>query len=98
MPPPTAGPAPAILGRFVIGIVALGAWVWVELTDEHPLLDLRLFKIRTFTLSALVSFVLTVGMFGGMLRAAAVSAEPARPGRRRVGPDHDDPGAADDGR
>jgi EmrB/QacA subfamily drug resistance transporter len=56
-----------VLTRFVIGIVALTAWVWVELTDEHPLLDLRLFKIPIFTLSALVSFVLTVGMFGGML-------------------------------
>jgi len=41
--------------------------VWVELTDEHPLLDLRLFRIPVFTVSALISFVLTVGMFGGML-------------------------------
>ena len=39
----------------------------MELTDEHPLLDLRLFMIPIFTLSAGVSFVLTVGMFGGML-------------------------------
>jgi DHA2 family multidrug resistance protein len=57
----------SVLVRFAIGIVALGAWVWVELTDEHPLLDLRLFRIPIFTFSALVSFVLTVGMFGGML-------------------------------
>jgi DHA2 family multidrug resistance protein len=56
-----------VLTRFGIGIVALCAWVWVELTDEHPLLDLRLFRIPIFTFSALVSFVLTVGMFGGML-------------------------------
>jgi EmrB/QacA subfamily drug resistance transporter len=57
----------SVLTRFVIGIVALAAWVWVELTDEHPLLELRLFKIPIFTLSAMVSFVLTVGLFGGML-------------------------------
>jgi DHA2 family multidrug resistance protein len=56
-----------VLSRFAIGSLALVTWVWVELTDEHPLLDLRLFKIPLFTLSALVSFVLTVGMFGGML-------------------------------
>jgi EmrB/QacA subfamily drug resistance transporter len=56
-----------VLTRFAIGIVCLAAWVWVELTDDHPLLDLRLFKIPIFTFSALVSFVLTVGMFGGML-------------------------------
>jgi DHA2 family multidrug resistance protein len=45
----------------------LAGWIWVELTDDHPLLDLRLFRIPIFTFSALVSFVLTVGMFGGML-------------------------------
>jgi EmrB/QacA subfamily drug resistance transporter len=59
--------SPGILARFGIGIAALAGWVWVELTDEHPLLELRLFKIPIFTFSALVSFVLTVGMFGGML-------------------------------
>ncbi|HEV7665113.1 MAG TPA: DHA2 family efflux MFS transporter permease subunit, partial [Chloroflexota bacterium] len=59
--------SPPVLIRFAIGTVALIAWVYVELTDAHPLLDLRLFKIPIFTFSALVSFVLTVGMFGGML-------------------------------
>jgi DHA2 family multidrug resistance protein len=56
-----------VLTRFAIGIAALAGWIWVELTDDHPLLDLRLFRIPIFTFSALVSFVLTVGMFGGML-------------------------------
>src|SRR5215831_18940582 len=59
--------SPGILSRFGIGLVALGLWVWVELTDAHPLLELRLFKIPIFTFSALVTFVLTVGMFGAML-------------------------------
>jgi EmrB/QacA subfamily drug resistance transporter len=57
----------SVVTRFAIGTVCLAAWVWVELTDDHPLLELRLFRIPIFTLSALVSFVLTVGMFGGML-------------------------------
>src|SRR5712691_7986366 len=57
----------AVLTRLAIGVVALSLWVWVELTDEHPLLELRLFLIPVFTLSSLVSFVLTIGMFGGML-------------------------------
>jgi EmrB/QacA subfamily drug resistance transporter len=59
--------SPSILLRFAIGIVATGLWIWVELTDEHPLLDLRLFRIPLFTLSSLVTFILTLGMFGGML-------------------------------
>jgi DHA2 family multidrug resistance protein len=59
--------SPTILARFGIGIVALCLWVWVELTDESPLLDLRLFAIPAFAMSTLITFVLTVGMFGGML-------------------------------
>src|SRR5919197_6757279 len=59
--------SPTVLTRFSIGTVALGLWVWVELTDEHPLVDLRLFAIPMFTLSSLVTFIVTVGMFGSML-------------------------------
>src|SRR5918911_1533612 len=59
--------SPTILLRFAIGLVAFGLWIWVELTDEHPLLDLRLFAIPVYALSTLITFVLTVGMFGGML-------------------------------
>ncbi len=59
--------APHMLLRFAIGIVALVAWVWVELTDRHPLIELRLFKNSTFTLATLVNFVVTIGMFGSMI-------------------------------
>ena len=59
--------SPGILARFAIGAVCLIAWVWVELTDAQPLLELRLFKNRTFALAMLVNFVLTVGLFGGQL-------------------------------
>jgi EmrB/QacA subfamily drug resistance transporter len=59
--------SPKILLRFVIGFGALALWVWIELTDEHPLLDLRLFKIPVFALSSMVNFIVTLGMFGSML-------------------------------
>ena len=59
--------SPSILARFGIGIGCLIGWVWVELTDKQPLLELRLFKNRTFALAMQVNFVLTVGMFGGQL-------------------------------
>ncbi|MBO0882474.1 MAG: DHA2 family efflux MFS transporter permease subunit [Mycobacterium sp.] len=59
--------SPSIVLRLTVGVVALIAWVWVELTDEQPLLELRLFKDRTFALAMIVMFVLTVGMFGGQL-------------------------------
>jgi EmrB/QacA subfamily drug resistance transporter len=59
--------SPSILIRLTLGVVCLVAWVWVELTDSQPLLELRLFKDRTFALAMIVNFVLTVGMFGGQL-------------------------------
>jgi len=59
--------SPSVMIRLAIGVVCLIAWVWVELTDSQPLLELRLFKNRTFALAMIVNFVLTVGMFGGQL-------------------------------
>src|SRR4029453_15709498 len=59
--------SPTSLLRFGIGLTALALWVWVELTDRQPLLDLRIFKVRIFTLSSIVNFIVTLGMFGGML-------------------------------
>jgi len=56
-----------VLARFAIGGTALVAWIVVELTDKQPLVELRLFQNRTFTLAMLVNFVLTVGLFGGQL-------------------------------
>jgi EmrB/QacA subfamily drug resistance transporter len=59
--------SPGIIARFAIGTIAFALWVWVELTDKQPLLELRLFKDRIFSLAMLVNFVLTVGLFGGQL-------------------------------
>lgn len=58
---------PGILTRFAVGIMALAAWIWVELTDPQPLLELRLFKDPVFTMATLVGFVLTAGLFGAQL-------------------------------
>jgi EmrB/QacA subfamily drug resistance transporter len=59
--------APHILLRFGIGVAALAGWVWVELTTEQPLLELRLFTYPAFSLGMLVNFVLTAGLFGAQL-------------------------------
>lgn len=50
-----------------IGSVCVAGWIWVELTDPEPLLDLSLFRSMTFTLGMVVNFILTAGMFGGQL-------------------------------
>ena len=50
---------------FLIAACCLAAFIGVELTDR-PLLQMRLFRIRTFTVSVLVGFVFGAGMFGSM--------------------------------
>jgi EmrB/QacA subfamily drug resistance transporter len=49
---------------FAVGVVALIIFSIVELRTDEPLLDLRLFKIRNFTIANLVGWVGIVGLFG----------------------------------
>ena len=52
-----------------IGLIAMAAFVWWELKTEHPMLDVRLFKIKAFGVSALVLtlvFFALMGMFFNM--------------------------------
>lgn len=57
------------LSVFALGAVALAAFVWWELRTKHPMLDVRLFKIKAFGISALVLtlvFFALMGMFFNM--------------------------------
>jgi DHA2 family multidrug resistance protein len=49
-----------------VGSVLMLLWIFVELTERQPLLELRVFKNYTFTMATLVSFVITLGMFSSM--------------------------------
>jgi DHA2 family multidrug resistance protein len=53
-----------VLGAFALGLVALIALVIAEVRNPDPLLDLRLFRIRTFAIAAVVSVVGGVALFG----------------------------------
>ncbi|MFM9369769.1 DHA2 family efflux MFS transporter permease subunit [Streptomyces sp. Da 82-17] len=55
-----------IIGLAVLGLVLLAAFVAVERRAAEPVLPLKLFRIRTFTLSAVISFVVGFAMFGAM--------------------------------
>ncbi|MGC8877541.1 DHA2 family efflux MFS transporter permease subunit [Thermus sp.] len=48
--------SPKILGLFALAALGLFLWVWAELRVEHPLFDLSVFRIPTFTFAALASF------------------------------------------
>ncbi|MFF8383622.1 MDR family MFS transporter [Streptomyces kanasensis] len=55
-----------IIGLAVLGAVLLVAFVFVERRAAEPVLPLKLFRIRTFTLVSVISFVIGFAMFGAM--------------------------------
>ncbi|MCX4860652.1 MDR family MFS transporter [Streptomyces canus] len=58
--------SPPIVGLAVLGVVLAVAFVGVERRAAEPVLPLKLFRVRTFTLSAVISFIVGFAMFGAM--------------------------------
>lgn len=55
-----------ILTCLALTIVGLVFFVTVEASVSHPLLDLKLFLIRNFTLSMILAIFRAIGLFGGL--------------------------------
>lgn len=55
-----------IVGLAVLGVVLTFAFVAVERRAAEPVLPLKLFRLRTFTLTAVISFIVGFAMFGAM--------------------------------
>jgi MFS family permease len=55
-----------IIGLAVLGVLLAVAFVAAERRAAEPVLPLKLFGIRTFTLSAVISFIVGFAMFGAM--------------------------------
>ncbi|RPK85432.1 MDR family MFS transporter [Streptomyces sp. ADI98-10] len=58
--------SPQIIGLAVLAVVLLVAFIAVERRAAEPVLPLKLFRIRTFSLVAVISFVIGFAMFGAM--------------------------------
>jgi len=56
--------SPVILGLALVSFVAFVFFLIWELTDAHPIVDLRLFKVRNFTVGA-VTLAVAYGVFFG---------------------------------
>jgi EmrB/QacA subfamily drug resistance transporter len=59
--------SPAILGLFALSIVGLALFILAELRAAGPIIPLKLFRIRTFTLVNLVSPMVGASMFAAIL-------------------------------
>jgi EmrB/QacA subfamily drug resistance transporter len=54
-----------IVGLLFLSAIALILFIWVELRSEHPLLSLDVFRHPTFSLSLLISVIMTIALYGG---------------------------------
>ncbi len=55
-----------VVAALAAGVLFVALWIGVELTTREPLLDLRVFRNRTYALATCVTFVVTVGMFSSV--------------------------------
>ncbi|MDQ0830678.1 MULTISPECIES: MFS transporter [Streptomyces] len=58
--------SPQIVALVLLGALLAVAFVAVERRAAEPVLPLKLFRVRTFTLSAVISFIIGFAMFGAM--------------------------------
>ena len=56
--------SPEIIGLFIGSAVLLAAFIWLELRQRLPMLDLALFKIGSFAGANIVAMLVSLGMFG----------------------------------
>ncbi len=54
---------PQVGGLIALGVILMGAFVWVESRAKEPILPLGLFRIRAFTASVVAIFLAAMGFF-----------------------------------
>ncbi|GAA1462455.1 MDR family MFS transporter [Williamsia maris] len=58
--------SPMIIGLFVGSVAALGVFVYVELHADEPILPMRLFTKKVFTIASILSFIVGFAMVGAL--------------------------------
>lgn len=53
-----------VLGRLLVGVALLAAFLWRERRAAHPLVPPRLFAVRSFSVANAAGFAFSVGAFG----------------------------------
>ncbi|QKS48896.1 DHA2 family efflux MFS transporter permease subunit (plasmid) [Paenibacillus cellulosilyticus] len=56
-----------VLSTITVGIIALAAFAWKQLKSQNPLLDLRAFKYNMFSLTTVISILVTMVMYADMI-------------------------------
>jgi EmrB/QacA subfamily drug resistance transporter len=58
--------SPMIIGLLVLGLAALGGFLFAETKAAEPVMPLRIFRSRNFSVISLVAFLVGFTMFGAM--------------------------------
>jgi len=58
---------PEVYGTIIVGIIALIVFILRQNRQERPMLNFKVFEYPMFTLSAIISMVVTMALFAGML-------------------------------
>lgn len=56
-----------IITAVIVGVIALGLFVWRALSIESPVLDIRVFKYSKYTLSTIVYSFVMISLYAGTL-------------------------------
>lgn len=59
--------SPDVLVTLTVGIIALWLFIRRQMTAENPMLDLSVFKFNMYTLTSIISVIVTMAMFAGMV-------------------------------
>ncbi|MFJ7765832.1 DHA2 family efflux MFS transporter permease subunit [Bacillus toyonensis] len=54
-----------IISLLVVGSIILGLFIWWELKHSSPLLNIRVFQNNRFTISIVISSILTISLYSG---------------------------------
>jgi EmrB/QacA subfamily drug resistance transporter len=57
---------PVVLVNMIVGLVLIAVFVVQQLQSKNPMLDMRVFKYGIFSLSNVISVIITVSMYAGM--------------------------------
>ncbi|MDP4084099.1 MAG: DHA2 family efflux MFS transporter permease subunit [Bacillota bacterium] len=56
-----------VVTLFILGGISLILFVWRQLAVKHPILELRIFQHKMFTLTTIINVIVTAAMFSGMI-------------------------------
>lgn len=59
--------APLVYGTILVGTIALVLFIVRQLRMDDPMLDFKIYKYPMFALSSVISIVLSIAMFSGMI-------------------------------